>query len=221
MWRICCSFSQARAWLPWLLVACVILLPGAAEARRYPKLFGSYELFSPNIARFPHWASMLERLRTESAGCSKAACTSAGWDALVADLKGKPLGVQLREVNNLVNARRYVLDKDNWSDPDYWATPDEFLEKSGDCEDFAVFKYMALKAAGVPVANMRVVVMWDSKSNSGHAALVVYADDDIFLLDNLIPNVVRADSVDHYRAIYSINETGYWLHQRITPPPAV
>jgi predicted transglutaminase-like cysteine proteinase len=121
-------------------------------------------------------------------------------------------------VNNLVNARRYVLDKDNWSDPDYWATPDEFLEKSGDCEDFAVAKYMALKAVGVPVENMRVAVMWDEKTKSGHAALVVYVGGEAFLLDNLIRSVVRADSVDHYRAIYSINETGWWLHKYITEP---
>ena len=161
---------------------------------------------------------MLERLRTESTGCATVNCTSDGWDSIIVQLRGKPLGLQLREVNKLINARRYVLDKDNWSDLDYWATPYEFLKKSGDCEDFAVAKYMALKAVGVPVEDMRVVVMWDSKSNSGHAALVVYVGDEAFLLDNLISSVVRADKVDHYRPIYSINETGWWLHKYMTQP---
>ncbi len=161
---------------------------------------------------------MLERFRAESAGCDMTTCISGGWASLVARLKGKPLGLQLHEVNTLINARRYVLDKDNWSDPDYWATPYEFLKKSGDCEDYAVAKYMALKTVGVPVQNMRVAVVWDSKSNSGHAALVVYVGDEAFLLDNLIPSVVRADTVRHYRVIYSINETGWWLHKNVDEP---
>jgi predicted transglutaminase-like cysteine proteinase len=161
---------------------------------------------------------MLERFRAESAGCDMTTCISGGWASLVARLKGKPLGLQLHEVNTLINARRYVLDKDNWSDPDYWATPYEFLRKNGDCEDYAVAKYMALKTVGVPVQNMRVAVVWDSKSNSGHAALVVYVGDEAFLLDNLIPSVVRADTVRHYRVIYSINETGWWLHKNVDEP---
>lgn len=217
MWRTC-SGSRARLWLAWFLAACVIVLPEAAGARPYPRLFGSYELYSPKIARFPHWVEMLDRQRQEAAGCDTAICSSKGWDALIAELRGKPLGLQLREVNDRINARPYVLDKDNWSDPDYWATPYEFLKKSGDCEDFAVAKYMALKAVGVPVENMRVAVMWDEKTKSGHAALVVYVGGEAFLLDNLIRSVVRADSVDHYRAIYSINETGWWLHKYITEP---
>lgn len=218
MRRISSGSSWAGSLLAGVLAACVVLMPGPAEARRYPKLFGSYELYSPKIARFPHWVSMLERLQTESTGCDTATCTSDGWASLIAELKGKPLGLQLRELNNALNARRYVLDKENWTDPDYWATPYEFLKKSGDCEDFAIAKYMALKALGVPAEDMRVVVMWDSRSNSGHAALVVYVGDQAFLLDNLIPAVVRADTVNYYRAIYSINETGWWLHKNITQP---
>lgn len=219
MWRIS-GFSRTRFWLVCIFAACVVFLPEAAEARRYPKLFGSYEFYSPKITRFSRWVEMLERLRAESAGCDTATCASDGWNALIAEQRGKPLGLQLRGINSLINARRYVLDKDNWPDPDYWATPYEFLKKSGDCEDFAIAKYMALKALGVPVENMRVVVMWDSSTKSGHAALVVYVGEEAFLLDNLIASVVRADTVDHYQAIYSINEAGWWLHRYITPPAA-
>lgn len=221
MKRLYSGAGQARVLLACLLAASMIILPGAAEARGYPKLFGSYELYSARIARFPQWVAMLARFRQEAAGCETATCSSAGWTSLISSLKGKPLDRQLREVNDLFNAHRYVLDGDNWREAEYWATPYEFLRKSGDCEDFAVAKYMALKALGVPVEDLRIVVVWDTKSASGHAALVVYVADDAFLLDNLIPAVVRADSVDHYRAIYSINEKGWWLHRVLTPQPAV
>jgi predicted transglutaminase-like cysteine proteinase len=218
MWRTCFGVSRAWSRLGWFLAACAVFLPGTAEARNYPRLFGSYEFYSPNIARFHHWVEMLERQRREAAGCDTDTCKSEDWNTLIAGLKGKPLGLQLREVNDFINAQRYVLDKDNWTDPDYWATPSEFLKKSGDCEDFAIAKYMALKALGVPIENMRVAVMWDSNTKSGHAALVIYVDDEAFLLDNLIASVVRTGTVDHYLAVYSINETGWWLHKYVDEP---
>src|SRR5262245_17903495 len=101
MWRFHSGSGWARALLASVLLACAVVLPGTAEGRPYPRLFGSYELYSPKIARFPNWVSMLERLQTEAAGCDTDTCTSNGWDTLVAELKGKPLGLQLREVNNL------------------------------------------------------------------------------------------------------------------------
>lgn len=197
---------------------CGIALPDAAEARRYPKLFGSYELYSTRIARFAHWVSVLERVGAESAGCEAVDCGPETLASLVADLKDAPLDRQLREVNARINAQPYAVDSEIWADPDYWATPAEFLAKGGDCEDYAVAKYMALRALGVPAETLRIAVVWNSQSSSGHATVVVYIGSDAFLLDSLIPTVVRADSVDHYQAIYSINEAGWWLHRYLNPP---
>ena len=219
MRRIHSRFGRAMSWLGWLCAACAVQLPTPAEGRTHPRLFGSYEFYSTAMTHFPRWTEMLDRQRREATDCRTATCTSEGWLPLVAQLEGKPLDAQLREVNDLINARRYVLDKDNWSDPDHWATPYEFLRKNGDCEDFAIAKYMALKAVGVPISTMRVVVLWDSKLKVGHAALVVYVRGETFLLDNRIAGVVRADTVGHYRAIYSINETGWWLHAYVVHAP--
>ena len=176
--------------MAWVLAAWMIALPGTAEGRHYPRLFGSIELHSAKLSRFPHWLSMLERFREESRGCDSATCRSGGWNELISGLKSKSRSVQIREVNKLLNAHRYVVDDENWSSADYWATPYEFLKKSGDCEDFAISKYMALRALGVPVADMRVVALWNIRSNSGHAVLVVYDGADALLLDNLNPVVV-------------------------------
>lgn len=185
-----------------------------AEARKYPKIFDSIELFSKKVTRFPKWTSMVDRFQDGRKTCDSATCTTKGWSEFLAGLQGKDLQTQLKEVHRAMNSKRYILDIKNWGEEDYWATPYQFLKKNGDCEDYAIAKYMALKALGVPVEDMRVVALQDLNLRIGHAVLVVYVDDQPLMLDNQIAAVVPANSVKHYQPIFSINETGWWLHRR-------
>ncbi|HET6157842.1 MAG TPA: transglutaminase-like cysteine peptidase [Dongiaceae bacterium] len=185
-----------------------------AEARKYPKIFGSIELFSAKTARFPKWTGMLDRFQDGSKPCESSTCTGKGWKEFIAGLQGKDLATQLREVNRAFNAHRYILDIKNWGEEDYWETPYQFLKKDGDCEDYAISKYFSLKALGVPVEDMRVVALQDLNLNLGHAVLVVYVGEQPMLLDNQISSVVPANSIKHYNPVFSINETGWWLHRR-------
>jgi predicted transglutaminase-like cysteine proteinase len=195
----------------------LVLVLGAApaEARKYPKIFGSIELFSPKTQRFPKWLDMLGRFQDGNKLCESSTCTSKGWKEFIAELQGKDLMTQLKEVNSAFNAHRYTLDINNWGIEDYWETPYQFLKKNGDCEDYAISKYFTLKALGVPVEDMRVVALQDLNLHLGHAVLVVYVGDDPpLMLDNQISSVVQANSVKHYNPVFSINETGWWLHRR-------
>jgi predicted transglutaminase-like cysteine proteinase len=196
-------------------VFCILLSFPAhpAAARSYPKLFGSFELQSNNMQKFPKWNSMLARWKN-GAPCESSTCTTKGWNELIERLKGKDLATQLREVNREMNLHPYILDINNWGVEDYWATPFEFLKKNGDCEDFAIAKYMALKALGVPIDDMRVVALRDLNLQLGHAVLVVYVNNEPMLLDNQIGSVVPANSIKHYLPVYSINEHNWWLHTR-------
>ena len=90
--------------------------------------------------------------------------------------------------------------------------PGEFFQKQGDCEDYAIVKYMTLRALGLEPARMRIVVLWDMNLKLGHAGLVVYAGRRILLLDNQINKVVDANRIRHYRINYSLNENNWWLH---------
>jgi len=209
--------SAARC-LGRIMAACgllVIVLGAApAEARKYPKIFGSIELFSAKTARFPKWLGMVDRFQNGTKLCESSTCTTKGWKEFIAELQGKDLTTQLKEVNRAFNARRYTLDINNWGEEDYWETPYQFLKKNGDCEDYAISKYFTLKALGVPVEDMRVVALRDLNLNLGHAVLVVYVGDQPMLLDNQIASVVPANSIKHYNPVFSINETGWWLHRR-------
>jgi|JI9StandDraft_1071089.scaffolds.fasta_scaffold150861_2 predicted transglutaminase-like cysteine proteinase len=202
-----------------LLSACVLvvssLLVGgvpSASAKVYPKVFGTkVELPSKNIKKFPKWTGMLGRWKGGTVKCNTSTCTTKGWAELITSLKSQDRLSQIKAVHKALNSSRYILDIDNWGKEDYWEIPFEFLKKSGDCEDYAISKYMALKELGVPVEDMRIIALQDLNLNLGHAVLIVYQGSDALLLDNQIKTVVLASTIRHYRPVYAINEDSWWL----------
>ena len=64
-----------------------------------------------------------------------------------------------------------------------------------------------------PIRSVRLREPEPDAEEDFEAVLVVYVDGVAWLLDNQIRDVVRADTVRHYRAIYSVNETTWWLHR--------
>jgi predicted transglutaminase-like cysteine proteinase len=74
---------------------------------------------------------------------------------------------------------------------------------------------MSLRTLGFTNSEMRIVVLQDMNLRVGHAILVVNVGGQALVLDNQVRNVVRAETIHHYRPIYSINEHNWWLHRRI------
>jgi predicted transglutaminase-like cysteine proteinase len=173
-------------------------------------------LFARNdISAFTKWTGMLARFQAAGERCPPSPlmpCPAGDWHAFLADLGGQDRMSQLTAVNTRINAAYYVGDERNWGVPDYWATPFEFMARDGDCEDYAIAKYLALKALGLDPAAMRIVIVDDLDLGQPHAVLTVDTGGHTLVLDNLTGQVVDAAAVRHYRAIYSINESGWWLH---------
>ncbi len=188
---------------------------GLSEVAYYPKLFGSTEKKSSSLSAFTKWTGMFSRF-------DAAMNTTQGQDAMndfrnkLEDLKGLPLNKMATRVNDIVNQVRYVTDSRNYGQNDYWATPVEFFAKGGDCEDFAIAKYTALRALGVPEDRLRVAIVQDMQKNVPHAILIVYTDQGAMILDNQIKTAVNADRVAHYKPIFSINRDAWWLHTKPT-----
>ncbi len=186
---------------------------GAIAGTAYPELFGTRELHSSSLKMFPKWRGTLDRFDGETAKCQTGDCRPKSWQSVLDRWRDADRMTQLREINREMNAKRYIVDPVNWNLPDYWATPFQFLRKNGDCEDYAISKYMALRDLGVPVDDMRIVVLQDLNLRIAHAVLVVYVEGKAYLLDNQISRVVPAASIRHYQPVYSINERGWWLHR--------
>lgn len=179
----------------------------------YPALFGSQERESTNLKPFIKWTSMFDHferdMRTE-----KGQRVMAKLQRDLQPDQGLPLREMAERVNDLLNKVAYVEDKDNYGVSDYWADPVEFLTRGGDCEDFAIAKYVALRALGVPESRMRVAIVQDLQKGVPHAILVLYTDDGAMLLDNQAATVRAANDVSRYRPIFSINREGWWLHTK-------
>jgi predicted transglutaminase-like cysteine proteinase len=112
-----------------------------------------------------------------------------------------------------MNTRRYITDPRNWGVPDYWETPGEFMTKFGDCEDYAIAKFLSLKRLGWTDDELRIAAVKDLNLKVGHAILIVYHAGKTWVLDNQIKRVVEAESIRHYQPVYSINETSWWRHR--------
>jgi predicted transglutaminase-like cysteine proteinase len=126
----------------------------------------------------------------------------------------QPLLGKITAVNKAINRLiDYRSDKDIYGVLDYWATPKEILGSGrGDCEDFAILKMAALRAAGLPADSMALVVLRDSSRNFYHAVLAVSTSSNTYVLDNLRDTVLTDKQLPQYQALYSLSMQKAWVH---------
>ena len=171
------------------------------------------------LADAPRWTDVLAREAAAPAGlplyCKMPAdelpaeCGVQGWRAAFAGLRGLPAADQIAGVQAVVNKLPFVSDLANWGMADRWETPAEMFARGGDCEDFALTKYFALRDLGLPEAAMRIAVVWDNQDAEQHAVLFAEAGGRSWVLDNKFAAAVpAADVAKRYRVIWSVNREG-------------
>lgn len=130
----------------------------------------------------------------------------------LSEYEGIDLLVRLEE---LYDSIPYARDHENFGQDDYWATPEEFLERRlGDCEEYAIAKYLTLKELGWSDDDMRIVVLWDSRIQEHHAVVAVRHEGREWLLDNAYAGLRESHHATHYHPIEAMNETGSWSYRR-------
>ncbi len=123
---------------------------------------------------------------------------------------------RLKGVNTFFNrAIQFRDDKDVWGQLDYWASPLEMMNRGqGDCEDFAIAKYFALMAAGVPSAKLRLVYVRAQIGavTQAHMVLAYYSDPlaEPLILDNLLGDIRPASRRPDLKPVFSFNAEGMW-----------
>lgn len=205
-----------RPTYPIILSLAILLCLTAADPPQAHgfSLFSSREKRSEDLVPFPKWTGVLARTdKSRNKKCSDGGCNPLSWEDTTASLPKNLAGkAMLRLINDRFNEAEYILDIKNWGMTDYWATPLQFLIKDGDCEDYAIAKYMALRALGWPADQMRIVVLQDENLNILHSVLAVNTEGSNYILDNQIPSLVTDRQIHHYLPIYSINEDAWWQH---------
>ena len=193
----------------------------AGDTSTAVRLFGTAERANPDTSAFPKWTAVLARYAQEkaleNAPCAGANCALQNWAKFVTGLKGQDRLRQLEAVNEYVNRTTFQQDSSRYGMADYWATPREFFGRSGDCEDFAIAKYLSLRKLGWSADELRIAVVMHHSRREIHAVLVAYHNGTAYVLDNLLARPTDHHSLSHYQPFYSINEHGWYHHSGWSP----
>jgi predicted transglutaminase-like cysteine proteinase len=171
--------------------------PDPAEpAARTPSIAEPFGLTAVRITQggvWAKWSTVQAQIRAEGAilaRCSAGAqpCPAAAQNFLAIIAQGRALTGRARVgvINRAINlAIEPMSDLAQWGVPDRWSPPLETLTTGrGDCEDYAIAKYVALTAAGVAAEDVKLIIVRNSAANEDHAVAAVRLDGHWVLLDN-------------------------------------
>jgi predicted transglutaminase-like cysteine proteinase len=180
-------------------------------------VFGTVTIPFKRLAALKRFAPSLSEMDSGAAiSCSAKGCSDATQviKAALRQTTQASIRDKLNTVNATVNhAIRYRKDSETYQVADYWATPSETLaHQQGDCEDFAILKMAALKAEGVDMRDMSIVVLFDQKRHFYHAVLSVAVNGTYFILDNMRDQVLPDSRLPDYQPLYSITSGKGFLH---------
>ena len=149
---------------------------------------------------------------------AQAAQTVGAWRKLIEESRALDENQKLDAVNTFFNRRMlFRPDMEVWQQEDYWATPLEFMGRgAGDCEDFAIAKYITLLLLNVENDRLRLIYVRaksGATSSIAHMVLGYYpqATAEPLVLDNLISSVRPASQRADLSPIFSFNSDGLWV----------
>jgi predicted transglutaminase-like cysteine proteinase len=197
------------------------------EADAFTKAMGARVVMPLDVKDANRWEDVLRRQEASVSApqpCANPAadqCFATFWNETVAELKTLTRDEQVSRVNELVNKMGYWSDRDVYRKADYWATPEEMFEKmGGDCEDFALFKYFLLRAAGVPADELRMTLVADD-AGEAHMVALVMVDGAPVMMDCVVLQAAPPAEMRQYQAVYSLSETGAWFLAAADKPAGV
>ena len=117
---------------------------------------------------------------------------------------------RLGEINRAINlAIRATNDLAQHGQVDVWSSPLATLERGGgDCEDYAIAKFVALRRAGVASDDLRIVILRDTIHGEDHAVAAARLDGRWLMLDNRRMAMVADTDVRNFRPTFVIGQHG-------------
>jgi predicted transglutaminase-like cysteine proteinase len=182
--------------------------------------FGLFTFRAPEGMLWRKWRSVeadmakeqtvLDRCREDAESCPSYA---AKFLRLIEAVKSKSGRARLEEANRAVNAAiRYVSDLVQHGEIDRWSAPlATFATAKGDCEDYAIAKYVALREAGFPEGELRLVLVRDHAVQQDHAVLTAHLDDHWLILDNRRSELIADSDASSLTPLFAISHRGVQL----------
>lgn len=216
-----------------ILLGAFLLIAGEANAMTLgqvaqvaqsaqPAAFNSVELVAYNAQdNVPQWnrvkaalgndIAKLQSCLDNTSNCDGTAMIA--WRDMINSLKGQDDSVKLNLVNRFFNRWQYTSDEQAYGEREHWASPIEFMKNSGDCEDYAIAKYVTLKFVGFNDNNMRIMAVIDNnRGGIGHSVLSVSTADGKKILDNTTDMVYGDNQQNGYTPRFAVNMTGIYTY---------
>jgi predicted transglutaminase-like cysteine proteinase len=158
---------------------------------------------------------------------AKEACPTAARNLLdiVAEGARRSGRARVGLINRAVDlAITPATDEAQWGVADHWSPPFETLQTHrGDCEDYAIVKYVALLQAGLSHDDVKIVILRDILPKEDHAVVAARVDGQWLILDNRRLALMR--DTDMVRCIprFLLDEDGtrrFVLPNRATQRPS-
>lgn len=149
--------------------------------------------------------------RADPAQCSSPAALK--FLAVLDSARDTSMRVNIATINRSINSQiRYVSDFKQHGVIDLWSSPlATYSSSEGDCEDYAIAKYVALRELGVNADDLRLLLVRDRAVGQDHAVLGVRHDGRWLVLDNRHSLLLDMTEVRQFTPLFAINQDGVKL----------
>ena len=156
-------------------------------------------------------AQVLSQCQADPTHCSSGAARK--YLAMIEEGRRLQGRVKIAWINRTINAAiRYTTDQDQYGVPDLWTAPLATLNSGqGDCEDYAIAKYVALRDAGFSSEDLRLVIVRDRVARQDHAVTGVRQDGRWLMLDNRHDILLEQKDAGHFIPLFAIDQQGVKL----------
>ena len=199
------------------LTAGTLISPGAMDMiRKSAEPFGMFVSKVSAGALREKWLGVERKLddeRVQLALCDgdRERCVSPAalqLLAIVDNARARDGRARLGEINRAINlAIKPMTDMAQYGQIDVWSSPlVTFTTGAGDCEDYAIAKFVALRLAGMSPDDLRIVVLRDTINGEGHAVAMARLDQHWLTLDNRRMAMVEDSDARNIRPLFVIDE---------------
>jgi predicted transglutaminase-like cysteine proteinase len=159
------------------------------------------------VAEVRSESEILAQCRSDAAHCPAAAKKFLD---VIADGRAHDGRARVGVINRDINlAIRPTSDLSQWGIADRWSAPLATLASGrGDCEDYAIAKYVALREAGVAESDVRLIIVRDVARGIDHAVAAARVDDTWVMLDNRRMVLTEDSAMAHTVPLFVLDATG-------------
>ena len=211
-------------------IAAAVLVLGLTAQAEVSEPFGLPIVAAANSQLWNTWRELQAQMRDEKpvvARCraNPATCTSAAALQFIEIVQEGVRYEGLSRIGRINRAANYAIRqldtsklrgiRTNWTSP-----LDTLAGGAGDCKQYAMVKYAALREAGFAPDDVRLVILGIRSIAQTHAVAVVREGGRWVILDNRNLELVDSRDLRDYAPMFALDHRGVWEFVR-PPGPAV